>query len=148
MTASAAPPLSSSGSSRKVRPQSSPRHPLIQQHQPFPSTTSSFSIRHSTSSSSLFRSGDSIHTSFNGNSYNFSSHPLSYDRGATRSHSSVDYMSSFGAGTQSANTTGTRGGTNRIKATTAPLLHLQDSASDQGSLYTIDNNSIRTRDMD
>ncbi|KAG0054563.1 hypothetical protein BGZ83_010968 [Gryganskiella cystojenkinii] len=45
------------------RSQAQPQAPqtLIQQHQPFPSSTSSYSIRHSTSSSSLFGPNDSLH---------------------------------------------------------------------------------------
>lgn len=80
--------------------------PLIQQHQPFPSSTSSFSIRNSTlsSSTSLLGPNDSgtaprpgslastSHFTSNNNVNNANSHynfiqPTSYDRQATRSYS-------------------------------------------------------------
>jgi len=49
---------------QQSQPQPQAPQSLIQQHQPFPSSTSSYSIRHSTSSSSLFGPNDSVKIAF------------------------------------------------------------------------------------
>ncbi|KAF9576752.1 hypothetical protein EC968_005525 [Mortierella alpina] len=123
-------PPSSSSPSRfaRARPQPSqqrPPHPLVQQHQPFPSSASSFSLRHSSSStSSLFGPNDSTRitftngagpgsshnsslstSSYNSNTFSFpgqyQNQPSSVDRRAIKSQSFVE-SASLGAGTRSA----------------------------------------------
>jgi hypothetical protein len=85
------PPSSSDSARTRARQsQQQPQHPhtLIQQHQPFPSSTSSYSLRNSTSSSSLFGPNDSVKISFGPSStsagvnsfYNGSTPSSSFDR--------------------------------------------------------------------
>ncbi|KAF8934909.1 hypothetical protein BGZ47_010138 [Haplosporangium gracile] len=99
-----------------------PHQPFFHQHhQSFPSSTSSFSIRHSTSTSSLLGPNDTtrisfLHSSFNGpssaNSHTSSNYyhpphglPSSYDRrsfqGLNGAGSYGEHPVSFGAGTRS-----------------------------------------------
>ncbi|CAO3563427.1 unnamed protein product [Mortierella alpina] len=144
------PPSSSSSRFARVRPQPSqpshqrPPHPLVQQHQPFPSSASSFSLRNSSSStSSLFGLNDSTRISFTNGTGPVSSHnsslsnssyssntfsfagqyqnqPSSLDRRAVQSQSFVESASCSGAGTRSATAVATAAAASTAHATTTP----------------------------
>ncbi|KAI8604071.1 hypothetical protein EDD21DRAFT_367369 [Dissophora ornata] len=158
MTANGTTPPSSSDSTRASARQ---QQPFLQQHQPFPSSTSSFSIRHSTYTSSLLGPNDSTRISalqgtsdgssqYNGRASNFER------RVPPRFYSLVDpsaagTSSSYGAGTQSGNGTARIGrGLIRPRATTVheAAALLQDSSSDLNSLYTVDNTTPSAADPD
>ncbi|KAG0214940.1 hypothetical protein BGX28_001146 [Mortierella sp. GBA30] len=160
----------------RFRPQLPPArrqpHPLVQQHQPFPSSTSSFSLRHSSSSSSLFGPNDSTrisvvqgtshnsslsNNSYSSNTFSFTGQhhgqPSSYDSRAIRSQSFVDPGSPLGTRTGSA-TTGARDVMNdRPKVPTAQeSAGLLDSTSNSSSFYQVNNggqtNIVYTPDFD
>ncbi|KAK3845993.1 MAG: hypothetical protein J3R72DRAFT_9568 [Linnemannia gamsii] len=92
------PPQSSSsnnsneggGRSNKTRfqPSRTPYQPLIHQHLSFPSSTSSFSIRHSTSTSSLLGPNDTTRITFLQNSFNGAS--------SANSHASSNFLQPHG----------------------------------------------------
>ncbi|KAF9354934.1 hypothetical protein BGX26_007186 [Mortierella sp. AD094] len=178
MTSRVATPPSSSDSIRGARTrqqqqqQKQQQPSLIQQHQPFPSSTSSFSIRNSTYSSSLLGPNDSTRISSflggtspgsNSNSgtqnFNFpgqylhnqsSSSSLDQPR-TSRNYSLIDattsstyYSESYGTGAQSGTPNNGTARAGRGILSRPLLSSQQDSVSDINSLYTIDNTTPAT----
>ncbi|KAG0305997.1 hypothetical protein BGZ98_003130 [Dissophora globulifera] len=146
---------------QQQRPARHPQQPVIQQHQPFPSSTSSFSIRHSNYSSSGFlgpndstrisflQQGSSVGSNLSNSSANF---PIQYNHTiASNGHHSSTFerrtpprfysLIDPGSGTLSSSganrTARARQDIIRSKSASAALLH--GSSSDLNSLYSIDN---------